>query len=72
MPNQSKALPRKVFTSGLTPKRGRPRLWAYGYADLAALFGMNEAAIRWHVREGNFDPSSLESVLAFADRRRKR
>lgn len=50
--------------------RRRARLWAFGYADLAALFGMKEGAVRQAVCDGRFDPSSLESVLAFAAWRR--
>lgn len=60
----------KVEVSEHAARRGRPRLWAYGYADLALLFGMKEPAVRRAVADGRLDPSSLQSVLAFAAKRR--
>lgn len=56
-----------VRTSGR--ERRRSQLWAYGYADLAALFGMREGAVRQAVCDGRFDPADLVSVLMFAVRR---
>lgn len=56
-----------VRTSGR--ERRRSHLWAYGYADLAALFGMREGAVRQAAYDGRFDPADLVSVLAFAARR---
>lgn len=53
---------RTVIESGLVPKGGRPRLWAYGYADLAALFDTTTEAIRGRVKRGAFDPGDLEDV----------
>lgn len=69
---KSDRLPRRrVFISPLV-RGGRTRLWAYSYADLALLFGMSEDAVRQSVSARTLDPSSLESVLAFANRKRKR
>jgi hypothetical protein len=55
---------------------GRPapgsKVWAWGYADFAVLFGMSEAAVRQRVKRGAFDPSDLESVFEFWQRRRER
>lgn len=41
------------------------RLWAYGYADLAAFLGMKEDAVRQAVNRGTFDPGDLTSVCVF-------
>lgn len=60
----------KVATSGR--ERPRAKLWAYGYADLALLFGMTEGAVRQAVRRGAFDPRSLESIFEHLQRRRAR
>ncbi len=61
---------RTVITSPLVrragKRSGRLRLWAYGYADLALLFGISEGATRTAAYEGRFDPASLTSILAFA------
>ena len=61
---------RIVITSPLIPSRGRPRVWGYGYADLAVLFNMSEAMVRYHVNKKHLDPSNLESIIAFAQKRR--
>lgn len=53
---------RVVIESGRVPKGGRPRLWAYGYADLAQLFGTTTQAIRSRVQRGTLDPSDLEDI----------
>jgi hypothetical protein len=53
---------RTVIESGRVPKRGRPRLWAYGYEDLAELFGTTPRAIRARVERGTLDPSDLEDI----------
>ena len=58
-----------VRTSGLIPRRGRPVLWAVGYADLALLFGMTVAAVRKAVARGQFNPGDLGSVIAYATAR---
>jgi hypothetical protein len=60
----------KVELSRAAPRKGRPRLWGYSYPDLARLFGMREPAVRQAARRGAFDPSDMESVVAFALRRR--
>lgn len=53
---------RTVIESGLVPKGGRPRLWAYGYEDLAELFGTTAEGIRQRVKRGTLDPSDLEDI----------
>jgi len=53
---------RKVIESGLVPKGGRPRLWAYGYADLAELLGTTTEGIRCRVKRGTLDPGDLDDV----------
>jgi len=53
---------RIVIESGKVPKGGRPRLWAYGYADLADLFDTTPRAIRARVERGTLDPSDLEDI----------
>lgn len=58
---------RWVTTSGR--ERTRSRLWGYSYADLAVLFGMQEAAVRQAVQSKRFDPADLASVVDFANRR---
>lgn len=50
------------------PKRGKglgrsPKLWAYGYSDLARLLGVTEGALRARVARG-WDPSDLGRVCA--------
>lgn len=61
-----------VITSGRIPPRGRPRIWAYGYADLAVLFEMTERAVRQAVHRGRVVPGDLASVLAFLAHRQAR
>ncbi len=56
-PTKTKA----VITSGLIPKRGRA--WAYGYADLAALFQTTQGAIRQLVYSGRLCPDDLHSII---------
>lgn len=68
--NKSGHRPRIVITSTLLPSRGRPRIWGYGYADLAVLFDMSEPMVRYHVNKRHLDPSSLESIIEFAQQRR--
>lgn len=65
-----KARRRRVLVSTRTPLRGRPRLYAFGYADFAELFGLSEAAVRQAVRRGALDPTSLVSIVTFANRRK--
>lgn len=55
---------RAVIVSNLVPRRGRPRLWGYGYADLALLLGCSEAAVRQLAARRVFDPACLGSVFA--------
>lgn len=63
---------RVVIESGLVPKAGRPRLWAYGYADLAVLLGTSVEGVRARVRRGTLDPSSLESICRALSRAQAR
>lgn len=67
---------RTVLTSPLVrragKRSGRLRLWAYGYADLALLFGMSEGAVRTAAYEGRFDPASLASIFEYAARLREK
>lgn len=60
--------------SGLVPRARRggqqPRLWAFGYADLAVLFREEERVLRRRVGAGKLDPVDLESVCAEWARRR--
>lgn len=53
-----------VIASRLIPRRGRPRLWAYGYADLAQLLGCSESAVRQLVARQRINPRDLSSVCA--------
>lgn len=61
---------RTVIVSGLVPwarkNGGQLRLWAFGYADLAALLGMKEGTVRQAVAEGRLDPGDLVQLVAFA------
>jgi hypothetical protein len=58
-----------VETSGREGRLRRggaqPRMWAYGYADLAALFGMREGAVRAAVARGKLVPGDLRSVAGY-------
>lgn len=49
--------------------RRRGRLWAYGYATLAALYGVKEQTVRLWVSRGDLDPASLGDVLRVARER---
>ena len=55
---------RTVETTDRPRRRGGgrgPRLWAYGYADLAKLLGMTEQAVRARVARG-WNPGDLEAI----------
>lgn len=43
----------------------KSKLWAYGMADLARIFGMTFAGVRAAIRRGDFDPADLLSVIDF-------
>jgi hypothetical protein len=61
---------KKVFVSERVPDTGPTKLWAYGYADLAAFIGMTEAAVRKAVQEKRLDPTSLIDIFeVWADAR---
>ena len=53
---------RTVIESGKVPKGGRPRLWAYGYEDLAELFDTTPEAMRQRVKRGTLDPGDLDDI----------
>ena len=60
---------RVVLASPRLPLRGRPRAWAFGYADFAAALGVSERTVRRWVhgtaaRPARFDPGDLQSLLA--------
>jgi hypothetical protein len=70
---------RTVEISALVPrgKRVKARLWAYGYADIAAACGITIAAVRKacqarNGRQAALDPSSLPSVAAFIEAHARR
>ena len=61
---------RTVHTSSGVPQRGRPRLWAFGYVDLAALFGTSVDVVRKWVERGKLDPCRLQSIVdAYVEKR---
>lgn len=51
-----------VIPCDRVPRKGRSRLWAYGYADLAALLGTTEGAARQAVARGTLNPKDLRAV----------
>lgn len=51
---------RWVIPANRAPRRGR--LWAFGYADLAALLGYSEGYLRHLVADGELDPRDLDAV----------
>ncbi len=53
-----------MTVSKLAARRGRPRLWAFGYADLARLLGCSEMAVRKLVQRGRLDPLDLAALFA--------
>lgn len=54
----------KAVRTVRNPGRAKRKLWAYGYAEIAAYLGATEAAVRLAVYEKRLDPSSLESLHA--------
>lgn len=44
-------------------RTGRPLLWAFKIADIAALLGVSAETVRRMIRAGTLDPTSLESVV---------
>lgn len=58
-------LPRRPHRRG-----GHPKLWAFGYPELAALFGMSLPATRQAVSRERVDPADLANLVAFAARDR--
>lgn len=58
--------------SDRVPKKGRPRIWAYGYQDLAAFLGTSVGAVRAAAAEDRLDPSSFDSIIAYRDMLRSR
>lgn len=57
---------RRVVETPRRPGRGRPRIWGYGYPELATLLGMSQVAVRQAVFMKRFDPGDLVSVATFA------
>lgn len=53
-------------------KTGRVKLWAFGIADLAMLFGMTEGTVRTALHRNAFDPIDLESLCEFWRRRTRK
>ena len=62
----------RVIVSGRVPKRGRPRYWAFGFADFADLFGVKPEGLRSMLRRREFDPKSLKSLCECWARRGRR
>jgi hypothetical protein len=56
---------RTVQLTGRSKTRGPTKLWAFGYGDLAHLFGISEGAVRLLVFRERFDPGSLKSIIDF-------
>ena len=61
---------REVTVNPIDATRRRGRLWAFGYAALADLFGVREQTVRRWVSRGELDPRDLRSVMNLAVRRR--
>ncbi len=68
---KTKTVRRSVIVSKRNPKgkaTGRPRFWAFGYPDLADLFGVDEKTVRnWVANKDpakgtSLDPSNLEAL----------
>lgn len=53
-------------------RRGPVRLWAFGYADLAALLGVSERVVRGRVSTRKLDPADLGQVVDAANLERER
>lgn len=60
---------RSVILCHGTARRGRRRLWAFGYEALAALTGLSEGSLRNMVAAGTLDPANLEAVVELTLRR---
>ncbi len=60
-----------VTTRFPVPSGGHSVTWGYGYADLRLFLGYRtEGAVRAAVRRGAFDPSDLESIFTFREKRK--
>lgn len=57
---------------GKKKRMGNTKLWAFGYPDLARLFGVTPNSVRIMVRRKLFDPTSLESICLFWAARTRR
>jgi len=53
---------RTVYLTGKCPTLGTTKLWAFGFADLGELLGLEVEEVRKKVREGELDPGDLESI----------
>lgn len=67
--------PRQVTMLDNTPRRGRPKLWAYGFKTIANASGMTVDSVRKACLSRNnnapeLDPNDFESVIRFVTKRR--
>lgn len=56
---------RTVQLTGRSKTMGPTKLWAFGYGDLAYLFGISENTLRQIVFREQLDPGSLKSIIDF-------
>jgi hypothetical protein len=61
---------RVVTLCGPDIAKRKGRLWAYGYPDLARLFGLTQTNVRKLVHLGKLDPANLGEVIDYFLRRR--
>lgn len=54
------------------PKGARKRLWALTYATIADWTGLAPRSVIQYASRGDFRPNNIESVLAWANERRRR
>jgi hypothetical protein len=62
---QNKLPRRGVIISDRVPRKGRPRIWGFGYADFAELLGTTPESARQLVLKGKFNPADLRSICEF-------
>ena len=61
---------RHVYVSKRTPNKGTTKLWAYGYADIAHLLGLEVEKVLGLVKYGKLKISTLEDLCAEFMKRR--
>lgn len=67
------SLPRRaVVIARKLRKKQRVKLWAFGFAEMAALVGKSEQAVRLDVCRGRVDPSDLGSLLRWVEAQREK